>query len=411
MRNRLLSLLLTFLALVLPGSISTAQALDIGSTPEAIASPSGARGESGTGVPNFGIVTVGDHPTGYFNDIEVAPGASVELTAAIVNHGESTVSLRAFKVNALSAVNGGFLAGEEGDEPMGATAWIDFPAFDLELQPGQEEQVTFSVTVPEGTPAGQYLAGIFARTTDAVPLQGAEFLTQTRGYVISVGILVPGEITRDFTLGEPEVQDGMLSIPIANTGQYLVRPAGELTLTNTDGEVIHTSVIEMGSVYADVETTIQLPLPGQIAPGNYTLNLALVDGASGASDSLTDVVVTIPETVEQGELGVSVEIAANADPIAYANVTADFVNAGPEIPAAAVTLIVLRDGVEVESFPLESFLPLPNGETELTARYIPADDWDPGTYAFQLEVSSVDRRGEDETVLLIEDVSDTIVVP
>lgn len=411
MRNRLLSLMLTCLVLVLPGDFATAQAVGDSSSPEATASSSGERGDGGADVPAFGIVAVGDHPTGYFNDVEVAPGSSVELTAAIVNQGEVPVSLRSFKVNALSAVNGGFLAGEEDDAPTGATAWIDFPAFELELQPGQEEQVTFSVTVPEGTPPGQYLSGIFARTTDAVPVQGAEFLTQTRGYVISVGILVPGEITPDFELGEPEVQDGMLSIPVTNTGNYLVRPAGELTLTNTDGEVIHTSAIEMGSVYAGVETTLQRALPGQIAPGDYTLSLALADEASGASDSLAGVVVTVPETVEQGELGVSVDIVPNADPIAYANVSLGFVNDGPDIPAAAVTLVVLRDGVEVEAFPLESSLPLPNGETELTARYIPAEDWNRGTYTFQLEVVAVDRQGETETVLLVEDISDTIVVP
>ena len=52
--------------------------------------------------PLFGIVAVGDHPTGYFDDVEIAPGSSIELTAAIINQGDVPVSLHTYKMNALS---------------------------------------------------------------------------------------------------------------------------------------------------------------------------------------------------------------------------------------------------------------------------------------------------------------------
>jgi hypothetical protein len=400
---------LVVLALVSPSS-SVAQTVDFGSTPEAPVVDRESR-EPSPDAPRFGIVAVGDHPTGYFDDVEVEPGSSIQLTAAIINAGQAPVNLRTYKVNALSAVNGGFLSGAENDPPIGATAWIDYPAFDLQLQPGTQQEVTFTVTVPEGTAPGQYVSGLFARMTEAAPLPGSEVLTKTVSYVISVGILVPGDMEPAFALDDPDVEGGMLTIPVTNTGNYVVRPAGELTLANADGEVVHTSTIEMGSIYAGVESTLQVALPPQMAPGDYTVDLKLVDEASGASASLDDAVATVPDPGAEAGLSAVADIAPNADPIGYANVNITFRNGGMAIPAANVTLTVLRDGTVVEDFPLETALALPTGETKITARYIPVDDWVSGTYTFELEVRAISRQGGDDTIILTEEIDDEIVVP
>jgi hypothetical protein len=62
-------------------------------------------------------------------------------------------------------------------------------------------------------------------------------------------------------------------------------------------------------------------------------------------------------------------------------------------------------------FPLASNLLVPTGETTVTGRYIPADAFTPGTYTFQVVVSSVSQREGTETVLLTVDVAGEIVVP
>jgi hypothetical protein len=184
-RNRILSPLMMVAILVAftlaTPSMSVAQTVGSESTPEA---PPVERDPNSTTSepqgPVFGIVAVGDYSTGYFDDVEVAPSSSVKLTAAIVNQGTDPVSLHTYKMNALSAANGGFLSGNEADSPVGATAWIDYPSFDLDVAPGEQQTVTFTVTVPPDTAPGQYISGLGVVTKEAEQIPGSEALSQVR---------------------------------------------------------------------------------------------------------------------------------------------------------------------------------------------------------------------------------------
>jgi hypothetical protein len=226
-----------------------------------------------------------------------------------------------------------------------------------------------------------------------------------------VGILVPGEISHSFALGEPQSERPFLRIPITNTGNYLVRPSGELTLKDMSGTSVLTSTVQMGSVYAGLSTTIEIGLPDQARPGEYLLSVALTDEVSGATAAMADVPVTVSEPVDPSGVSATVSVEPNSDPIAFANASVTILNGGAEVPAANVVLTVLRDGAKLEDFPLASNVRLSTGETIVTGRYIPADAWVTGTYTFQVTVSSVNQRDGSETVLLTIDVTGSIVAP
>jgi len=397
----------TLVAFLVP-TASLAQTVDLGS--DSISDTGTSAAESAES-PIFGIVAVGDHPSGYFDDVPVMPGETVELTASLVNQSAVPVRLQAFKVNALSAVNGGFLAGERDDPPAPATSWIDFPALDVELGPWEQHPVTFTVSVPDDTSPGQYIAGLVVQLASE-PLEGSGVLSKVRAYAISVGILVPGELTHAFEPGAPAIEHSTLRIPITNTGTYLVRPSGELEMTNAAGDRIHASTISMGSVYAGLTTEIRVALPEQLAPGDYQVSLELTDEASGATAEVVDAVVTVSEPVEPiGIALTAARISPNADPIAFADVAITIENRGDRIPAATIDLVVTLDGEELERYPVASGMELPGGVTELTDRYVPANAWGAGTYSFQIVVSAVDRESDAVTVLTTVDVDDTIVVP
>lgn len=168
----------------------------------------------------------------------------------------------------------------------------------------------------------------------------------------------------------------------------------------------------MGSVYAGLSTRIAVVLPDQVPAGDYIVSVSLTDPESGASDEIVDAPVTLPEPRDPTGLYVdAAAITPNADPIAYANVDVTLNNGGQQLPATDVTMTVMRDGKEVEQFPLATNQVLPNGTSELTARYIPEKAWDSGTYTFTITVTAVDPNGGTETVLTTYEVEDTIVVP
>jgi hypothetical protein len=369
-----------------------------------------------TSAPKFALVAVGDYPEGYFDDTEIGAGQSKTLTVKVVNFGDVPAELRLYKVNALSGINGGFVADAEDASPEGSARWVDFPSQNVSLDPGVEMEIAFVVNVPEGTSPGQYISGLVARTQSALPIPGSNNLDHTLAYAISVSIVVPGSISAQFELGDPtfvmEAGSRRLQVPITSTGNYLVVPAGSLSLTNQAGEVVLSSDIDMKSVYAGRATVIDLFVPDQLPPGEYTVSLSLTDSASNAHDEFSDMPATLPEL--QDPTGISVDaatIAPNADPIAFANVAVTLNNGGQQLPASDVTMTVMRDGKEVEQFLLATNQVLPSGTCELTARYIPEKAWEPGTYTFTITVSAVDPNGGTETILTTYEVEDTIFVP
>lgn len=378
----------------------------LASTPQAAATP----GDSDA--PKFGIVAIGDYPNGFFEDVTVSPGETVVLEVAVMNVGNVQAELTTYKVNAMNSVNGGFMAGDPDEEPVGAAAWIDYPTEELSVSPGEQHEIEFSVTVPEDTKPGQYIAGLMVQTTESHAIPGTDVFDQVLGYAISVGILVPGDLNREFELGVPSIEGFTLSVPLRNTGNYLVRPEGRMELVNAEGEPVFVDEVTMGSIYGGLETSLTVILPDQIPAGDYTLNILLSDPQSGADGTIEGASLTIDEP--QDPSGISVvhsSIEPNSEDIVFAGVDVTLNNGGQQIPASNVTLEVMRDGEQVDSFPLATNQVLLNGENQFVTRYLPADMWKSGEYTFSIKVSAVDPNGGQETVLLDEELDATIEVP
>jgi hypothetical protein len=404
--ERLSAVVAIFCAALLAGPL-TVSAQDKPSTPEA--SPTAFE------APKFVIVPIGDYDNGWF-ELELEPGASVDLTAGVGNAGNVPVELRTYSTNAFNPPNGGFAAGTEEDEPVGATTWVTYPAQTFDTAPGDQKLIDFQVTVPEDTVPGEYVTALVVQTAEAIEIPGSETLDQIIRSAVSIEITVPGEMTTGFELGAPAVTADTggwnLDVPLTNTGTARVRPKGELILTSADGEEVSTTDIEMGSVYGGNSSSVRVRLPSQLPLGDYTVSLDLSDEATGESASVNDAPVTLvaPEggpgetfVVEQAS------VTPNGEPIQYADVAATITNNGADIPTANVTLVVQRDGEDVESYPLAGNQLLPSGTSEFSQRYIPVDGWQSGTWTFQLVISEV--SGGSETELATVEIEDEIVVP
>ena len=120
-----------------------------------------------------------------------------------VNTGTVPVELHTYRVNALASINGGFAAGEEGDEPLEATSWVNFGSQNSSLGVGDQADIGFDISVPETAIAGQYVTALMAETAEPLPIPGTETLNQILGYAITIEIIVPGETINAFELGKP----------------------------------------------------------------------------------------------------------------------------------------------------------------------------------------------------------------
>lgn len=360
----------------------------------------------------FTIVPIGEHPLGFFSDVPVATGESTVLEATVVNTGSVPVDLRIYATNAGNASSGGFDAGYLGDQLVGPSLWIDLEESVVRLEPTEEFVVSFTINVPKGAKPGQYISALVAETAAPLPLSGSDVLDQIVRFAISIGVLVPGKIVHGFDLGNPTFEEHRLKIPISNTGNYLVRPQGDLTVTDDSGKIIISQPIDLGSIYGGNEIEFTMYLPDQIPSGEYFLNLQLHDPDSGTSARLLEERFTIPEP--EDPTGVYLRehsIEPNAKSIVFAEVSVAIDNGGQQLNSVDATLVVSRDEKVVDEFPLAVNQTLTNGENILTARYIPVDLWESGTYTFNIVVYSVDPNSGTQIELLNEELDAEIVVP
>jgi hypothetical protein len=366
-------------------------------------------------LPQFAINPVEQYPHGYV-ELTVEPGQSQTVAARLVNSGTVDVSLIVHAANVTNPPNGGFAAGTADEEPTGPTAWLDFEAFTVDLAPGEARDLSVGVTVPDDAAPGQYVTALVAATSEPLAISGTTAFNQIIRNAAPIMITVPGPAEAGFSLGEPAFNtaagDNRLEIPIANTGNVLVRPAGTLTVSTADGNPVVTAPIALESIYGGLSTIILMPLPDQLPPGEYRVSVTLEDDASGITATVDAAPTTLADYRAENPATFVVDpvsVTPNGDPIRYADISATITNNGPTISTANITLNVFRDGEEVERYPLAQNQALPQGTTEFKQRYIPLDDWQPGTWTFQLVIASVD--GGTETVLATVAIDDEIVVP
>jgi hypothetical protein len=386
--------------------------------------PGARAGDSASGsavVPSFLLEPV-DQKGAYFEET-LEPGETKKLKVALGNAGEAPARARTFVADAYTLVNGGFGV-KNGDQPVsGTTTWLDYPDEILELPARQKIERTFKVTVPEGTAPGQYIAGLVLQTADPIAIQGTDMLRQIIRKAIAVFITVPGPVSPEMTIGQASVrQTGSatsLLIEIGNPGNVLLKPTGTVTMTTRSGDPVLTAPIEMGSVYAETSTSIELPIPTVLSPGDYVVSVELSDEATGvsAAEPVLSLTVIDPSTIAAAP-PVTIEsmtVDPSRDPasggLQFVNVTVGLENTGTPVPSARLTMHVTRDGTLVEDFPLNSSLVVPSGPIEIQQRYIPLGSWAPGTYAFSVTLEAVDANSGQVTVLANAEASSRVTVP
>lgn len=349
-------------------------------------------------------------------EASAAPGETVQFNAVIENFGEAAVNLRTFASHVVPTLNGGLSVAGPDEEKTGFATWVTYPNEDLVLQPSESVQRTITVQVPNDAVPGQYVTAVVLETVDPVQTQG--MIRQFFRKVVSVYVTVPGETVTDFTLGEPElvIEEGRAGvlIPVENTGNVRLELEVEFELNNPDGSVFFANRSRLGVIYMGQSTYMLFGFINVPPPGDYTFSLTATDMDTQVSHSLDSVAVSPPEVEEvvaESPVALNkVEITPNADPIVFANVNVELEPVSASYRSSRLTLIVNRDGELVEEFVLAESLTLPLGEvTTVTQRYLPATNWESGTYTFNLRLETVD--GGTANLLFEEEDVATLEVP
>jgi hypothetical protein len=234
---------------------------------------------------------------------------------------------------------------------------------------------------------------------------------------IAVFIIVPGPETPEFTLGDAQLlTDGAvprIDIPVTNSGNVLVKPEGELTLTDASGKAVVKAPIAMGSVYAGTTAPLSVGLTTALPDGDYTLSVDLEDKTTGAKASIADATIAFSAAAQapaQFVIDGTVELSPDTTNPAFANVDVTITNQGDPVGKAELLLEVKKDGELVETFSLAASLALPQGETTVSQRYIPPTGWESGEWTFSLQLHVIDASTNASTTVATLDTIPAIEV-
>lgn len=169
------------------------------------------------------------------------------------------------------------------------------------------EKLPFTVTVPDGTPPGEYVAGFLAQletdnTSDESinPGSGSSFSVKVIPQVgVAVIIHVPGEEYCNPVVEslEPIIQTGKLNLHLElnNAGNTAFKGKGMLTMTNKASSLV-VEEIPLGYGYTIAGTTLKAEIITELPQeGEYLINIKLQD------TSQTDCEIDFEKTLSIGE--------------------------------------------------------------------------------------------------------------
>jgi hypothetical protein len=219
-----------------------------------------------------------------FVTLTLDPGGSRRIAIELVNTGTVSVRARTYAADAYSLVNGGFGARLEAEPHSGPTGWLTYPPETIDLAPGDHIQRAFTVAVPAGTEAGEYLSALVLQNESPISVEGSSGVQQVIRGAMAVLVQVPGPrhpaleiagVDHTFVAGTSVVGFGA-----TNPGNARLRPDAAFEVRTEDGRQVGQLEAPLDSIYAGTSTRVEIPLAAELAAGRYVARLVLSDIAT-----------------------------------------------------------------------------------------------------------------------------------
>lgn len=282
--------------------------------------------------------------SGSYFELTMKPGEMRELAVVIGNHGTAMVPVRTYAADVYTIVNGGFGARLSGEPTGETTSWVTYQSEVLSIEPGSGIRRTFTVTVPLDAAPGERITSLVVQNDKPDSTGTGVVIQQVLRQAVAVAITVPGPLVPGLRIGAARHAEvagrSVLAVEVENTGNVLVRPTADLTLSDGTGKIVSTGRVPMGSFYAGTSTLVELPLAALLLPGEYRIGLSLADPERGARAEARELAfaVATPPAAESAADGAVRELTAVAQQLATSFSPAAAVGT-IQVGAVAVSLV------------------------------------------------------------------------
>lgn len=260
--------------------------------------------------PVFGLRALGNPKRGYFI-YALAPGATRTGAVIVSNTGTAAGAVKLFTADATTGATSGTVY-QTDRKPVRAGAWVTLAETQLTLAPGAHRRVGFTVHVPPGAQAGQWVGGIVAETTHQLTgpksKQKANVQIRIRDLtIVAVQVNVPGAPVIALKVGAVKTggQRGFQQVIsyLENDGNVLVKPTGSVTILDSSSRRVETVAFTMDTFLPHTAIDYPVLLKKALAPGNYSaivrVSVPEIAGAKGTRVDVTRPLVVSKQDVTQ----------------------------------------------------------------------------------------------------------------
>lgn len=240
---------------------------------------------------------------------EMTAGETLEDAAIVQNNGDVTATARLYLADGVTSINGGTAFTHEGFQTHGTANWLTLESEEITLAPGEEGTVSFTISVPDGTSPGEYVAGLVVQG-EADPQAGDAGFTVNvvKRSAVAVLVDVPGarlaelEIT-GVGLNQQDENGSVFIVDVRNTGNILLKGTGLVVIEDGKGTELATVPFEMDTLLAHDNTSFYVSHPIHLEDGSYQLGVTL-DYVASRGDEVGDapaVIEGVGLVVENGQ--------------------------------------------------------------------------------------------------------------
>jgi len=221
---------------------------------------------------------------GYFTYTS-QPDMLVEDSIHVTNVGTVRGSVDLYAVDATTSQTSGVTFFTPDDPRRDVGAWITLSSQKITLNPGQSQDVPFSLRIPSAVRPGQHGGGIIARDAIDQTVSSNSGAIHTTVQVHSqeiLGVLVnlPGTLVEKLdvtgiTYDQKSMSQNLL-VGLANTGTQIIHPSGILQISDKKGKLLQNVPMKLAAILPQTAISYPVSIENNVLnSGTYTASISL----------------------------------------------------------------------------------------------------------------------------------------
>jgi hypothetical protein len=224
-------------------------------------------------------------------ELTINPGATTSVKVKVLNPSKEDlkVAVRVEDFTAKGEEGQVALTQESGDYSV--VKWVTFSPSSFTLKPGQNQDVTGTISVPAGAGGGRYGSFVFSVSGDTSATPGEQaVVAQEVASLFLVNVNGPKvEKLAMESFSAPKFQEFgpvPFTISYSNTGNVHLKPQGIIAVTDMFGKKATDLVVAGFNVFPGAKRTVTPTWDKKMIIGKFTANAIVYTGATN-NDTLT----------------------------------------------------------------------------------------------------------------------------